>query len=752
MRTVTPSFILNIRRTLMLWSAATRRRFCLWLALATAWCAKGAPDPATAEHWSLKLFAEQPLPKVKAVTWPRSRVDHFILARLEREGIPPSGDAEQATLLRRLYYDLVGLPPTLEEIAVFEQDCAVNRTAAVARTVDRLLASPDFGMRWGRHWLDVARYGESSGNTRNMAYVEAWRYRNYVVRAFNRNVPYDQFIREQLAGDLLPAATPELRDQQLLGTGFLTVGTKSLGEKDITLYELNLADDQIDVTFHAFLALSANCARCHNHKFDPIPTRDYYALAGIFRSTKNLSVVETNNRKEEAEGMPLGADGMARLVEVKRHEKLMEVLTKESAETAKKRNAMRDELVKAGFDPAAKKSADAATLPPEMAGKMTEFATLEKDATAFKTKLKKANDRAPTLPPFAMAVQDKPEPVNCPLYYKGNEKQPRDEVPRGTLSAIPVALAPIGPRESGRRQLADWIASPENPLTAPVIVNRVWLHLFGRGLVETPDDFGTQGTPPSHPELLDDLTAHFVHHGWNVKALIRELTLSRTYQLSSDAHARVKAATADAANVLLWRASRKPIEFEPVRDTILFLGGTLRRDIMEGSPIKDLAQGVKPQSRELGRNGFLNQLDDTHEYRSIYLPVLRGALLPVQQCFEGADPSSVVGLRRPSIVPTQAGGPSQVDTFDYKPALDKWHDKGAITTMLVSPCGWPAAEQNPASASAAPTRPAPRPRRAKFTSTICTPPCSICSVSTTNSSPIAIAVATSGSRMFTGRS
>ena len=606
-----------------------------------------AEDPMSTEHWSLKPFAAQSAPEVKQAEWPMSRVDRFILARLERDGLGPNGDADAATLLRRLSYDLTGLPPSLEEIADFEKAHAADRAEAVSRAVDRLLASPDFGARWGRHWLDVARYAESSGSTRNMAYVEAWRYRNYVVRAFNRNVPFDQFIREQLAGDLLPAAIPGQRDEQLLATGFLTVGTKSLGEQDRTLYELNLADDQIDATCHAFLALSANCARCHNHKFDPIPARDYYALAGIFRSTRHLSSVETNNRKEEADGMPLGADGAARVEQVKRYANQLDEMQKEYGDVAKKRNTMRDEMVKAGYDPAK-------PIATEMEERAKDLSALDKSVEDWKARLKAMQDIAPQTPAVAMAVQEKTEGADSPLYLKGNEKKPQDTVPRGALSAIPVALAPIGPLESGRRQLADWIGSPENPLTARVIVNRVWQHLFGRGLVETPDDFGRQGARPSHPELLDDLAAQFVSDGWNVKALIRELTLTRTYQLSSETNGREREATADVANTLLWRATRKPLEAEPLRDTILLLGGALRRELMEGSPVNDLAKSVKPQSREVGRSGFLNGLADTHEYRSVYLPVLRGAALAGQQCFDAADPNCVMGARRASIVPAQA--------------------------------------------------------------------------------------------------
>ncbi|MDZ4404144.1 DUF1549 and DUF1553 domain-containing protein [Prosthecobacter sp.] len=599
--------------------------------------------PSAEPLWSLQPFALQPVPVVKQPDWTRSRVDHFILARLEREQLTPNGDAEPLTLLRRVYFDLIGLPPPLEEIEGFE----MSKFAAV---VDQLLASPEFGARWGRHWLDVARYAETSGNTRNMAYVLAWRYRNYVVRALNRDTPFDEFIREQIAGDLLPAASdPVRRDDQLLATGFLNVGVKSLGEQDKDLYDMNVADDQIDATCHAFLALSANCARCHDHKFDPIPTADYHALAGIFRSTQNLSGVQTNNVLKEAEAMPLGKDGMQRLTAVKQHEKDIADMQKDYVEVAKKRSTVREELIKAGIDPAKKPAA----MPKEMAEKMATLGVLEQDVAAWQKKLAEKQKSAPMPPPLGMSVRDGETPIDCPVFDKGEIKKPLAPVKRGALSAIPVKLAPIGPKESGRRQLADWIASPQNPLTARVIVNRVWLHVFGRGLVDSPDDFGKMGMKPSHPELLDDLAARFVKEGWSIKGLIRELVLSRTYQMSSSTRSDAALAQ-DPSNLLLWRANRKRLEAEPLRDAMLHLGGTLDLTPREGSPIADKAQAITPQGREVGRKHFLNDLRDDTTHRSIYLPIVRGAQLPMMQCFNAADPGLVIGGRSASITPVQS--------------------------------------------------------------------------------------------------
>ncbi len=614
----------------------------------------------TAAHWSLQPFAIKPLPQVQHRDWPRSRVDHLILARLEQAGLVPNAQAEPATLLRRLYFDLIGLPPPLDVLESFTNGSPGN----YEQIVDKLLASPEFGARWGRHWLDVARYAETSGNTRNMAYVLAWRYRNYVVRAFNRDTPFDEFVREQLAGDLLPPSNDLLRrDDQLLATGFLNVGVKSLGEQDKLLYDMNVADDQIDATCHAFLALSANCARCHDHKFDPIPTADYHALAGIFLSTQNLSGVQTNNVTKEAEAMPLGMDGPQRMAAIKQHEKELSDMQKNYEGVAKKRNTMRDELVKAGFDPA-KIVKPADTMPKEMAEKIVTVTALSKDVEEWKLKLADKQKKTPTAPPLGMSVRESETPLDCPVYDKGEVKKPLAPVKRGALSAVPVKLAMIGEKESGRRQLADWIASSQNPLTARVMVNRVWLHLFGRGIVESPDDFGKLGRMPSHPELLDDLAARFVRDGWGIKKLIRELVLTRTYQMSSgtmtnDEFRMTKAGTrhpqsVDPSNILLWRANKKRLEAEPLRDAILSLGGTLDMRPREGSPIADLAQPITPQGREVGRKHFLNDLKDDTTHRSIYLPIVRGAQMPMMQCFNAADPGLVIGARSVSITPAQS--------------------------------------------------------------------------------------------------
>jgi hypothetical protein len=263
-------------------------------------------------------------------------------------------------------------------------------------------------------------------------------------------------------------------------------------------------------------------------------------------------------------------------------------------------------------------------------------------------------EHRPTPPPFAMAVREQEKPADSPRFFKGDVKQPQEVVPRGTLSTIALPFAEIPAVESGRRQLAEWIAHPENPLTGRVIVNRLWQHLFGRGLVETPDDFGTMGTRPTHPALLDDLAFRFVRSGWDVKALIRELALSHTYRQASVAAPDDVGFQRDADNKLLWRMNRKPLEAEALRDALLELGGSLDRTPLQGSQVATLSEPITPQGRELGREGLLFNLVDEPTRRSVYLPVVRGALSPAMQCFDMADPNLVVGQRRATIVPTQA--------------------------------------------------------------------------------------------------
>ncbi|MBL9155047.1 MAG: PSD1 domain-containing protein [Verrucomicrobiales bacterium] len=643
-----------------------------------AWIAMGAPDPrdeapllardrAAATHWAFQPVSRPESPSVKADEWPRDRIDHFILAELEKAGLSPVADADRRTLLRRASLELTGLPPQPEEIRAFLADPAPDREA-FAKVVDRLLDSPRFGERWGRHWLDVARYGESSSYSRNMLYPHAWRYRNWVIDAYNRDLSYDRFIQEQLAGDLLPAASPEERDRQIIGTGFLTIGPKTLDEDDITLFQLNIADDMIDATSRAFLALTANCARCHDHKYDPFPTRDYYALAGIFLSSRHLAGTETNTRIEHAAAHPLGPEGEKTLSRIAEATRLADEAQKTYLEIVKKRNAIRDPMEKAGID--------------WRKNPTPELTAAETEVQRHQSLVREAQAAIPASPDFAMAMAEgrvmtdeewksaveankKDRKValpariaDAPFYAQGLPNQPLDSVPRGVpgLFAAQLEAPAIASGESGRLQLARWLTDPRHPLTARVYVNRVWHHLFGAGLVPTVDNFGLLGETPSHPALLDDLARRFTSDEmqWSTKRLIRTLLLSRAWMLDSTADPARHAV--DPANRLLWRFSPQPVEAEALRDSLLFVGGQLDLSPLEGSQVADVAK-TQPnaQGREIGRRDFyLKDIRPDVTYRSVYLPAARGAVFDAMTLFDTPDPNLVSGARQAGVVPAQS--------------------------------------------------------------------------------------------------
>jgi hypothetical protein len=651
------------------------------------WIAMGANDPRDGvsrlpreiiakNHWAWKIPVRRTLPVVRDQNWVRDPIDQFVLSELEAKGMHPSDDADRRTLIRRATLELTGIPPAREDIANFLQDTAATRTA-FGKVVDRLLADSGFGVRWGRHWLDVARYGESSGYSRNMLYPYAWRYRNYVIDSFNADKPFDRFIREQIAGDLLPSNSRKQAEDQVLGTGFLTVGAKTFNEGNIVLFHLNCADDQIDVTCRAFLGLTVNCARCHDHKYDPIPAADYYSMAGIFLSSRNLAGSETNVRNEHSEAYPLGPDGFRRLHDI-------EVASAKAAEAqthymalVKTRNTLREPLIKQGIDwkknptpelrtaeakvqaqqAIVKQTKAAIPAPPEYAMAVvegldakagTEFDELIKVEKEEIAAMKKAKKRAKDPTPVRPKIQD------SPVYDKGLHDSPLATVKRGGLSLFGYRTEAIAVAESGRLQLAEWIADSRNPLTARVYVNRVWRHLFGRGLVETVDNFGVLGFKPSHPELLDMLALDFMRDGWSTKRLIRRMLMSRTYGQSS-AHNEEYAAK-DTGNEFLWRYSPQLLEGEAIRDSILQVSGSLDPVHLQTSQVAEISkQQALGRQREIGRRDFyMKDVSWDVSHRSAYLPMPRGVIPDVLATFDAADPNLVVGARKLTIVPTQA--------------------------------------------------------------------------------------------------
>lgn len=583
-------------------------------------------------HWAYQTIRPFTPPKVKAKRWPRGDIDLFILARLEERKLPPAQDADLGILCRRLYQDLIGLPPTVEERDAFVRNASVHRQEAIASLVDHLLASPRFGEHWGRHWLDVVRFGESV-TLRGFIFKEAWRYRDYVIEAFNRDHPFDRLIQEQIAGDLLPYQTVEEHRRQIIATTFLGLGNWNLEEQDKLQLDMDVVDEQLDTLGKAFLGQTLGCARCHDHKFDPIPTRDYYAMAGILRSCQTLKHANVSEWIELP--LPMEPEQEERLT---KHEREMSSLRQEV-------EALKASLkAKKGTEGAA--AADTVQLTPidipaqraaPQPGAATSEAVQER-IKSLESRLKKQAETGPKRP-MSMGVKESDKPGDIPVHLRGSVHTLGDMVPRGFLSAIPGNGSPALPEhESGRRQLAAWIASPRNPLTARVMVNRVWLWLMGSGLVGTPDNFGTTGDLPSHPELLDHLATRFVDGGWSIKALVRDIVLSRTYQLSSVAGSRATAV--DPENRLLSHGNRRRLTAEQIRDALLAIGGRLQFN----------TQGPTYPLNRTADFGFV--MEDP--IRSVYVPVFRNALPEIFDAFDFAPSSMVTGRRHVSTAPTQA--------------------------------------------------------------------------------------------------
>ncbi len=787
------------------------------------WVKLGAPDPRTGSavattkktglnleegrrHWAYQPPKKTALPKVKNKTWARNDIDRFILAKLEAKGIKPAPDADKATLARRAYFDLAGLPPTPEQVDEFVND---NSPEAFARLVDRLLAAPQFGERWGRHWLDVVRYAESL-TLRGFVFHEAWRYRDYVVESFNRDQPYDRFIQEHVAGDLLPADSLAQRRRQLTATTFLTLGNSNLEEQDKAQLRMDVVDEQLDTIGKAFLAQTIGCARCHDHKFDPIPTRDYYALAGILRSVTTITNANVSGWLEfplpveaeqeivfkqqetqvaalqakikaakaevaklaaapDAVPMKLGAlatkdlpgvvvddlqakrvgdwkpsqftgnfigDGYlydgdigkgtktltflpelphagkyeVRLAYVPYTNRAMDVpVTVFSADGEQtvhinqretpplegrfvSLGQHRFELNGQGFvivanegtkghvvadavqfipvellnGPSVSKSEDAGK--PASALKKSDAAKAAKntseDVKELEVELKRLTESGPKRP-LVMSVKEAEDIGDAQIHVRGSVHNLGDKTPRGFLQIATFGAPPKIPvQQSGRRELGEWLVRRDNPLPARVMANRVWHWLLGVGLVRTMDNFGTTGEAPSHPELLDYLAMRFMDEGWSVKKLVREIMLSRTYQLSSSPSHQSsviskqsrrtgslitgspitdywqQSTRADPENRTLWRANRRRLDAECIRDTMLFVSGQLQLDM--GGPT------IKPGTA--ADYGYKH----SDSRRSLYAPVFRNALPELFEAFDFADPSMVTGRRNTSTVAPQA--------------------------------------------------------------------------------------------------
>lgn len=718
-----------------------------------AWVKMGAPMPKTdvrenqitakaRTHWAFQPVTQPPVPAVKQQHWVQTRVDAFILATLEREGLAPAPQADKRTLIRRATYDLIGLPPTPEDVAAFEADESPGAFAAV---IDRLLDSPHYGERWGRHWLDVARFATSDGPF-------AFTYRDYIVQAFNDDLPYDEFLVQQIAADQLELGSDK---RPLAALGFLTVGRKFMDRNDTI-------DDQIDVVTRGTMGLSVSCARCHDHKYDPIPTRDYYGLHGVFTSShspgelpllgidpdpaefakyseehkkrkakldefvsEQQALVLKQHREQTAECLMLSRDPQ-KLADLIKEEfglsdrKILQVGAKRWLQWLEARDKESNPIFAPWFAFAALSDTEFADQAKALAGKIATNslshpvnslvaqaftgnppASLKEVAERYGQLFAEADRQWQAIPPEtaralpdseqealrqmfygkdspgnlpagmmqslfptssllqlgplqgqvaqldashpgaplrAMSLVDSPHAHNSRIFIRGDVNRPGDEAPRQFLTSLSGDNPQPFTHGSGRLELAQAIASRDNPLTARVMANRIWQHKFGAGLVLTPDDFGLRSDPPSHPELLDYLAWRFVEDGWSMKKLHRVLMLSSVYQQASDNSQHSEALDPD--NRLLSKFSRRRLDFEAMRDTLLFVTGKLDRSI-GGRPVA--LQG----SESMNQNSYSKR-------RTVYGSIDRENLLSLFGYFDFANPDLSTAQRDVTTVPQQS--------------------------------------------------------------------------------------------------
>ena len=551
-------------------------------------------------HWAYQPVRDPAPPALNAKGWARSPIDQFILAKLEEKKLRPAPPADKRSLIRRATYDLTGLPPSPEDVQAFVSDHSPD---AFAKVVDRLLASPRYGERWGKHWLDLVRYADTSGENSDYPIPQAYLYRDYVVSAFNRDLPFDQFIREQIEGDLLGGKNEEDRWQRIIATGYLALAKQYAGSPVADNF-LAYADT-VDNVGETFLGLTVKCARCHNHKFDAISNRDYYALYGIFESTQYPFAGSESYQQQENMVYRLPRDQVdemfqpfrARVQEIATYQRFVNTLKTAVAPAQDALNLQRREL-------------------------FLSMPRLEK----------------------AWAVSEG-KPADAKIRRNGEATNLGEPVRRGFLEVLGGQRLPLGTKESGRRELAGWLTDPANPLTARVMVNRIWQHHFGTGLVATPSNFGETGQPPTYPELLDYLAKRFIESGWSIKAMHRLMMLSSVYQLSSTGLEENK--SADARNTLLWEFRRRRLDAEEIRDSLLLLSGDL-----------DLTMGGPHPFPDEGKWDYTIHQPFVAEYetnrRSVYVMLQRLRRHPFLAAFDGADPNVATPERSNSSTPLQA--------------------------------------------------------------------------------------------------
>ncbi|MEO2035298.1 MAG: PSD1 and planctomycete cytochrome C domain-containing protein [Planctomycetaceae bacterium] len=610
------------------------------------WIETGAPDPRDAKQHAQESWIDIETARnfwaFRPFSGATGSIDEFVTRKLNANSLQQNPAADKHTLHRRLFFDLTGLPPHPEQVIAFLGDESPD---AYEKLVDRLLASPHFGERWGRHWLDLAQYADSLDAERIFPNRGAWRYRDYVIRALNEDKPFDQFVGEQIAGDLLPYTSDAERAEHIVATQFLTLGPMNLVNQFKEQLRMDIVDNQVDKVGRVFLGLTVGCARCHDHKFDPLEQDDYYRLAGIFQNVQVLN----------------GFRGVSGVFSDWLRQPIPE-LPGERADRERRTELHRQRTAKLEADLAAKK-AEAERLTDENKERTTAENPPNNDETITKltdevSKLEKELrdhvEANPPRSPAVLAATEPSQPTNSRITIRGNALNLGEEISRG-IPRVLTAVGKIPETASGRLELARSLVHHKNPIVPRVFVNRVWHHLFGTGIVRTVDNFGTRGETPSHPELLDALTQRFVSGGWRVKALIREIVLSRTYRLSSENNPSAR--SIDPDNRLLWRHSPRRLDGESIRDSLLQISGSLT----------SLACGptLPPAEWNGGEIGQFDQINnskggrpDVLQGRSVFLPVSRAALRfdagdPLRQ-FDFPSPNDIVGARQSSTVPTQS--------------------------------------------------------------------------------------------------
>jgi hypothetical protein len=614
------------------------------LGIASLFPALSAIPPETAAHWAFQPVATVGPPVVRDLSWVKTPVDCFILARLETARIAPSPPATREHLIRRVSLGLTGLPPTPDEVAAFVQD---RSPESYERLIDRLLASPHYGERWARHWLDLARYAESDGFEHDAVRPHSWRYRDYVIAAFNKDKPYDRFIREQTAGDEIWPDEPAA----LVATGFNLLGPDMVDSADQIQRRFNTLNDMTDTVPAVFLGLTFGCARCHDHKFEPFSQRDYFSMQAFFAAAEF--------RRDQP--VPTAAERAAHEVAMVEYDSRTRTQRRQIDEIeAPYRQKLFDEkLAKLSEDVQLAHRTPRERRTTEQEGTVQETAPQVKVTDAEIKNALSTEDRArraaleaqlkrfpsPAVLPLAMVLRNTNglAPKTCVL-ARGDYNNPREEVEpgfpavfrstRGNEDPIKSELraSPLTSATTKRRTaLADWIASADNPLTARVMVNRIWQHHFGRGLVTTPSDFGTRGQAPTHPELLDWLADRFVRGGWSVKQMHKLILLSNAYQQSSTASA--EALAHDPENKLFSRQNRLRLEGEIIRDSLLAISGRLNRKMGGPSVSPPIPADIAMTSKN-----WTTSVDSTdHDRRSIYVFARRNLRFPFLEVFDAPD-------------------------------------------------------------------------------------------------------------------